>query len=253
MTLALLVALVLAVVTIPGTTLSAPVQVMMIPFGAPGDVPVVGRWTGNATTYIGVYRPSASTFYLRTQNSAGPADRTVTFGLPGDVPVVGRWCPSASPGAAPDSPGVYRPSVRSFIFQCGPETSSVPFGDPGDIPVAGDWWSKGVTAPGVYRPSEAAFLLYRSPGVHIVIPFGATGDLPVIRHLSTGSVIGLYRPTTRTFILSDTNTSPTSPIAIPFGATNDIPLVGDWTGDGVPKVGVYRPSESTFYLKTTFP
>ncbi len=251
LTIAVLAGLALAAIAVPGKTVSPPV--MMAPFGASGDVPVVGRWTGSATTYIGVYRPSTSIFYLGTQNTGAPPGLTIPFGVPGDIPVVGRWCPSASPATEPDTPGVYRPSLHSFVFQCGSETSVVPFGGPGDVPVAGDWWSKGVATPGAYQTSKAAFILYRSPGVHIVIPFGVPGDLPVVRHLRTGSVIGVYRPTTRTFILSDTNTSPTSPITIPFGATNDIPLVGDWTGDGVPKVGVYRPSERMFYLKTTFP
>jgi len=250
LTIALLVGLALAVIAAPGKTLSP--EVMMVPFGASGDVPVVGRWTGSATTYIGVYRPSTSIFYLGTQNTGAPPGITIQFGVPGDIAVVGRWCPSVSPATAPDTPAVYRPSLRIIISQCG-ETSELPFGGPGDVPVAGDWWSKGVTTPGVYQTSNATFILYRSPGVHIVIPFGVPGDLPVVRHLRTSSVIGVYRPTIRTFFLSDTNTSPTSPITIPFGATNDVPLVGDWTGDGVPKVGVYRPSERMFYLKTTFP
>ena len=86
-----------------------------------------------------------------------------------------------------------------------------------------------------------------------MIPFGAPGDIPVIRHLSTGSLIGVYRPKTNTFFLSNSHTKPSPDTVIPFGAASDIPLIGDWTGDGVPKVGIYRPSERAFYLKLTFP
>ena len=236
----------------PVETLSA--QVMVIPFGAPGDLPVVGRWTADRATYIGVYRPSASTFYLRTRNAAGPPTRVIAFGIPGDIPLIGNWCPSVpstSSAPAPDRPGVYRSSTRSVVFQYADKISTIRFGGPGDIPVAGDWWSKGVTAVGVYQTSDSTFVL--GPGASSVIPFGASGDIPVVRHLSTGSLIGVYRPKTSSFFLSPSNTAPRSITVIPFGAPNDIPLLGDWTGTGTPKVGVYRPRENTFYLKTTFP
>lgn len=32
------------------------------------------------------------------------------------------------------------------------------------------------------------------------------------------------------------------------GDSANVPVVGDWNGDGKTKVGVYRPSEGTFYL-----
>ena len=149
------------------------------------------------------------------------------------------------------SPAVYRSSIRSVVFQCADKISTLRFGGPGVIPVAGDWWSTGVTAIGVYQTNDSTFVLGSVAGS--VIPFGASGDIPVIRHLSTGSLIGVYRPNARSFFLSTSNTAPRSVTVIPFGAPNDIPLLGDWTGTGTPKVGVYRPRENTFYLKTTFP
>ena len=75
----------------------------------------------------------------------------------------------------------------------------------------------------------------------------------MVRHLPAGSVVGVHRYTVATFFLGNRLASSAPIITIAFGATTDIPLIGDWTGDGVPKVGVYRPSENTFYLKTTFP
>ncbi len=119
--------------------------------------------------------------------------------------------------------------------------------------MAGDWLANGFTTIGVYQTSSSAFVLSLAPGVGVVIPFGAPGDLPVIRHVATGSLIGVYRPKTSTFFLSDSNTAPSFSTVIPFGDPGDLPLIGDWTGDGTPKVGVYRPSTNTFFLKTTFP
>ncbi len=64
---------------------------LIIPFGAPGDLPVVGDWDGNGTTTIGLYRPSTNTFFLRNTNSFGPPDLIIPFGAPNDLPVVGDW------------------------------------------------------------------------------------------------------------------------------------------------------------------
>jgi hypothetical protein len=73
----------------------------------------------------------------------------------------------------------------------------------GDIAVAGDWSGNGVTKIGLYRPSTGTWYLdYNGNGVY---------DGPVIdRQYQYGGIAG------------------------------DIPVVGDWTGDGVAKVGLFR-------------
>src|SRR6185436_18159275 len=38
-------------------------------------------------------------------------------------------------------------------------------------------------------------------------------------------------------------------IGFAFGNDGDVPVAGDWDGDGVSSVGVYRPSNGTFYLR----
>ncbi len=236
-------------------TLSA--AVMVIPFGAPGDLPVVGNWTGDNTTYIGVYRPSTNTFLLRIHNAAGPPDLVLPFGAAGDLPVVGHWCKFSGLTNLVDKPAVYRPSTNSLFRRCTNDTPVVfssPLGAANDVPVAGDWDFDGVSSIGVYRPSTNTFFLTDDNAtVTIVTPFGAPGDVPVIRHFFCCSLIGVYRPSTSTFFLSDSNTAPSLITVIPFGAPGDLPLIGDWTGDSILKVGVYRPSDNTFYLKTTFP
>jgi hypothetical protein len=40
-------------------------------------------------------------------------------------------------------------------------------------------------------------------------------------------------------------------VAITFGNPNDVPITGDWTGSGATQIGVYRPSNDTFYLGDT--
>ncbi len=253
-------ALTVLVGLVAGPAGSASAQLLTIPFGAPGDLPVVGRWTGDRTTFIGVYRPSTQTFYLSIGNAIGaPVWPVGPFGAMGDVPVVGHWCACGLFGpVGGDKPAVYRPSTNTFFDRCTNESSSTvfssPFGTTNDLPVAGDWNGNGFSSIGVYRPSTNTFFLSNDfSTVAIVTPLGAPGDLPVVRDFFGGSLIGVYRPSTNTFFLSNRNTPPMTITVIPFGAPGDIPLIGDWTGSGILKVGVYRPSTNTFFLKTTFP
>ena len=71
-------------------------------FGQPGDIPVVGDWTGDGISKIGVYRNGA--FYLDTNNNhkLDPEDKVIHLGHAGDRPVVGDW-----EGNGVDEVGVY--------------------------------------------------------------------------------------------------------------------------------------------------
>jgi len=88
-------------------------------------------------------------------------------------------------------------------------------GTPGDVPVTGDWSGTGTTKIGIYRASNGLFLLdYNDNG---------TFDGCVIDRCYQ------YFPT------------PT---------TGDIPVVGDWTGTGTSKIGIYRPGTGQWFLDT---
>jgi hypothetical protein len=74
-------------------------------FGQAGDIPVVGDWTGDGRSKIGVFR--AGTWFL-DMNANGKwdgngIDSQFAFGSPGDTPVVGRWPRNTtqSPGGFP--------------------------------------------------------------------------------------------------------------------------------------------------------
>jgi len=171
-----------------------------IQFGNPGNVPVVGDWTGAGLTTIGVYDPNTQTFTLRYSNLGSLSTES-------SDPVV----------AAP------------FIF-----------GNAGDLPLAGDWNGDGITTIGVYRPSVGAFYLRNSntSGAADVVAnnFGATvTDLPVVGSWGANGTtgVGYYRPSTNTFYLWKNSISGSPPdYVFTYGSAGDLPVAGHWTGTG---------------------
>ncbi len=69
--------------------------------------------------------------------------------------------------------------------------------------------------------------------------------IPGVAHVPAG--VGIYNPSNRMFSL---NAIPTN-LVFAYGAIGDKPIVGDWNGDGVTTIGVYRPSDTTFRLRNT--
>jgi hypothetical protein len=208
---------------VPG---SPPIQV---PFGAEGDLPVVGDWDGDGTATIGIYRPATGEFHLRNSNTAGPADHLVVFPGGGGLPVAGNW-----QGLGSDWVGVYQPADSTFhLIVPGSGVFVLPFGQPGDLPVVGDFDGNGVTTVGVYRPAQNRFLLRNCnvPGApDLDVPYGIAGDLPVVGDFDGNgtATIGVYRPSDRAFYLRQRNEPGMADVALTFGDTGDAPLLGVW-------------------------
>jgi predicted GH43/DUF377 family glycosyl hydrolase len=85
------------------------------PFGIGTDLPVAGDWDGDGQAEIGVFRPSARTFYLDYNGNClwdeAPTDAAFFFGISEDLPVVGDW-----DGDGQAEIGVFRPSARTFYL-----------------------------------------------------------------------------------------------------------------------------------------
>ena len=61
--------------------------------------------------------------------------------------------------------------------------------------------------------------------------------------------VGVFRPVGAGFFLTNQPAGGRADVTIAFGSTGDLPVVGDWDGDGVDTVGVYRTG--TFFLRNT--
>ena len=60
---------------------------------------------------------------------------------------------------------------------------------------------------------------------------------------------GIYRDSDRQWYLKNTNAAGYSDLEFPYGDPSDRAVVGDWDGDGIDTVGIYRGN--TFYLRNS--
>jgi hypothetical protein len=181
--------------------------------GVAGDIPITGDWTGNGRTKIGIYRPKNGLFILDS-NGDGVFDTgdavynflaSVGGPQPGDVPVVGDWN-----GSGTTKIGIVRDGFLWLLdlngngtYEPGTDLQYAYGGAAGDVPVVGDWTGSGTTKIGVLRDGFLWLLDANGNGTY---DGAAGGDF--------------------TFAFG--------------GVEGDVPVVGDWTGDGVSKVGMFR-------------
>jgi hypothetical protein len=168
--------------------------------------------------------------------------------------------------------GVFRPATGQWFLdfsgnrawnRCGPDGCLVQFGSAGDRPVIGDWSGDGVPRIGVFRPATGQWFLDRNGNGfwdgcgldRCINQFGASIDRPVVGDWTgTGTVrVGVFRPATGQWFL-DLNDNglwdgcSTDRCLDQFGSAADLPVAGDIDADGLPEVGVYRPSTGQWFF-----
>jgi hypothetical protein len=91
------------------------------------------------------------------------------------------------------------------------------------------------------------------PDTEIIFSAGEAGDLPIAGDWNGDGrdTIGLFRPSTSTFIQMDA-LSATVVRSFTFGIAGDLPLAGNWDSDADDDVAVFRPSDHTMRLTTDF-
>ena len=179
------------------------------PFGGyPGDIPVAGDWTGDGIVKIGIYRQGQ--WYLDKNGN-------------------GAW-----DGCEVD---ICLPAFGGY---------------PGDIPVAGDWTGDGIAKIGIYRQGQ--WYLDKMETEHgtaakwtfVCPPSAATPE--TFRWPETGPETESPKSESTA---RDNGSSINGNGAWDGCATDtcydsfgglpvDKPVVGDWTGDGITKVGIYQ-------------
>ena len=197
-------------------------------FGIAGDQPVVGNWTGERLSTIGLFRPAYGIWALDLNGDGAWSGYTADhafgpYGLRGDAAVAADWY-----GLGVDSIGVFRAGMwyvdrngNGRSEGCPPDWSVDrnsfdwcigPFGKAGDQPVTGDWNGTGKEGIGIFRASSGLWAL--------------TDAVPFNRYVCGNSMTCLG----------------------PFGIAGDLAVAGDWTGSGKSRIGVFRPSTGYWYL-----
>jgi hypothetical protein len=147
---------------------------LVVKYGRPGDIPVVGDWNGNGVHTIGVVR--GNRWLLRNSNRAGDPDYDFVFGEPGDIPVVGDWN-----GAGRTWIGVVRGDrwiLRSSL-SAGPPHFDFTFAGSG-YPVTGDWNGDGVTGVGWFDSGTWTIRnTLSNAGGELSFEFGDPDGIPV--------------------------------------------------------------------------
>ncbi|SNB47975.1 Ig-like domain-containing protein [Geobacter sp. DSM 9736] len=204
-------------------------------FGIPGDIPVVGSWTG-AGTQIGVFRSGA--WYLDINGNGAwddGIDAAYSFGIPTDIPVTGKWN-----GGSATKIGVFRNGAWHLDMNGNggwdEGDASYSFGIPGDKPITGDWTGSGITRIGVVRGNTWYLDMNRNgtwdDGIDAAYTFGNPDDVPVTGDWngSGATKIGVIRG--NTWFL-DTNGNGAwddgvDAVVSGFGIPGDVPVTGDW-------------------------
>ncbi|HEY7559650.1 MAG TPA: fibronectin type III domain-containing protein [Candidatus Binatia bacterium] len=176
--------------------------------------------------------------------------------------------------ASMDRVGLYRPSTGEWFLDqsgngawdgCQVDLCVQSFGAAGTVPVVGEWDASGLTQLGLFFPGAGEWYLDKNTnetwdGCAVdlcVVSSGAQGNIPVAGKWTSGGYdrLGVFHPTTGYWYL-DKNGDGT------FGScrrdqcaylsvymNGDLPVVGDWDGDGVAHLGLFRPSTGQWFLE----
>lgn len=152
-------------------------------------------------------------------------------------------------------------------------------GVPRSIPLTGDWNGDGTITVGIYRTDinpkrfELSNTLPTGQGAPITLNTSGLDWQPVVGKWAgiSGAVsktkMGVFQSSTGNWYLDagDCNVATTCVITDPCSSPDtcfntaswtllgDKPLAGDWNGDGIVTIGVFRPSNSTYYLNNPLP
>jgi methionine-rich copper-binding protein CopC len=149
------------------------------------------------------------------------------------VPIPGDWDPTT-------------PGVEFGVFQSNTAKVLVDLNGDRILQRTEDLNCNNVLDPG--EDQNRSFTLDRNDGGCV---FGAPGETPVVGNFSiatAGEEIATFDRATGLWTI-DLNRSFTlnigDVIAAQFGQHGDIPIVGDWDGDGIDQIGVFRPRPRT--------
>ena len=204
---------------------SGPAVDAKIPFGMAGDIPLVGNFTNDGLTSIGIYRNGI--WYFDT-NRDGTVDKTFMLGgVPGDIPLAANF----TGAGATDDLVIYRAGTW-YVDQFHNGTVDKTFhlgGVAGDIPLAGDVNGDGIADLVIYRHGVWYIDTNRDGTVDTIVNFGGMPqDIPVLFDWDGDGKADLCVFRDGTWYVN-TKRDGTVQMIFGFGVPGDIPLPGHFT------------------------
>lgn len=224
-----------------------------IPWGASGDVLLLGDYSGDGSSSdTCVWRPSTGTFYVF--NRLNGTYFVQPWGAAGDIPVSGDF-----DGDDVADFAIWRPSTGTFwVLKSTDRTALVQQWGTGatDMPVPADYDGDGKTDFAVRRqsgPAAGTFFILRSTDNKYEDPvFGYATDLTVPGDFDFDGKadIAVYRPSNNTYYVIASQDKHT--IVQTWGIAGDIPVPGDFINNPRSAFSVWRPSTGTLYVVDRF-
>jgi len=203
---------------------------------------------GNRSAFVG-----SSHGYISTRlNLSSLAGKSGSFrwrmGLDDSVSFVGWWvdnikiynCKSMTISGNTGAPGVV------LNYMDGSAKIGLSWNDGSySLPVSNNW--SGTVTPShpcyTFNPPSKTFsnVMADLVGQNFTATFN---NAPVC-----GITVGVFRPSNGLLYLKNSNTSGYADISINYGIGGDYPSAGDWDGDGVDSIGIYR--NGIFYLRNS--
>lgn len=223
--------------------------------GNSGDVPLAGNIYDDVREDFIIYRPGSQSQFL-IKKADGTANQTIDWGVTGDVPMIGRFHPSTRAQIV-----VFRPSTGVWWMK-DPNNSSNNlawnWGMSGDVPFIGNFFDESGSVSGnkdecaVYRPSNKTFYIFNPRSgtwsYHTTTPDNDS-KIQVGDFLGVGyDQIAQYKAGVWKIINPRNNNTYT----VNWGTTGDVPVAGKYLSGSCAQVGVWRPSDQTFYVSDPF-
>jgi hypothetical protein len=221
-------------------------EIRTVRFGLTGATPVVGDWSGDGVTKVGVFMDGLWFLDLDGNGLWDESDLWSKLGKKGDQPVAGDW-----DGDGKCDIGIFGPAwigdLKAVSVEPGLPDAQNPPGKarPKNVPP-----EPAEAAVGWRTMKKGNAGTMRSDLIDHVFEYGSKGDHAVSGDWNGDGIrtVGIFRNGMWFLDMDGDGRWSQGDITVEFGQEGDLPVVGDWTGDGISKLGVYR--NGTFYLDT---